>query len=151
MKRTIIMLFLLILMSGCSVQPDSYPFEQQNSPILNVELLYYPWIDDESKPFMEFCLIRTLESEEISDFMESLYGLETKRAEPTPPGNYGSYIARVHYANGDTEYFGTRHIEFVKAGEEAYAVGYYYFVGDAFENLFLEYAGDLSYLDSEQD
>lgn len=146
MKKTTAIFLLLIVLSGCSVQPNSYPFEHRNEPITSVELLYYPWIEDETKPFMDFQLIRTLESEEVPVFMDALYALETKRARPTPPGNYGKYIARVSYENGDSEYFGTRHIEFVKSGEKAYAVGYYYFLGDAFEKLFLEYTGDLSQL-----
>lgn len=143
MKKLICIILLLSVLTGCSVKPNSYPFEHRNEPITGVELLYYPWIDDETKPFMEFQVIRILESEEVPVFMDALYALETKRARPTPPGNYGQYIARVSYANGDTEYFGTRHIELVKAGEEAYAVGYYYFTGDAFDKLFLEYAGSL--------
>lgn len=146
MKKLVGIVLLFIILGGCSIQPNTYPFEHRNEPILSIELLYYPWIEDETKPFMEFQLIRTLESEEILEFMDALCALETKRARPTPPGNYGLYIARVYYVNGDTEYFGTRHIEFVKAGEEAYAVGYYYFTGDAFEKLFFEYAGDLSHL-----
>jgi len=146
MRKLVAIFLLLIISSGCSVHPKSYRFEHRNEPIHSVDLLYYPWIDDATKPFMEFQLIRTLESKEISEFMDALCGLETKRARPTPPGNYGQYIVRVCYKNGDTEYFGTRHIEFVKAGEKPYAVGYYYFTGDAFDQLFLEYAGDISYL-----
>ena len=146
MKKIVVIILLLIVLSGCSAKPSSYPFDHQNEPIVSIDLLYYPWIEDETQPFMVFQLIRSLESEEVPIFMDALYALETKRARPTPPGNYGQYIARVSYENGDMEYFGTRHIELVKSGEKAYAVGYYYFPGDAFEKLFLEYAGDISQL-----
>ena len=146
MKKLIIICMLLALLSGCSVKPNEYPFENRNESIASVELLYYPWIADERKPFMEFQLIRTLTVDEIPEFMDKIYSLETKRVRPTPPSNYGLYIARVCYENGDTEYFGTRHIEIVKAGKEAYAVGYYVFTGDAFEKLFLEYAGKSDHL-----
>ena len=149
MKRLIILCLLLGMLSGCSVKPNEYPFEHQNEPIESVDLLYYPWIVDDRKPFMEFQLIRTLAVEEIPEFMDKLCSLETKRVRPTPPSNYGQYIARVSYENGNTEYFGTRHIEFVKAGEEAYAVGYYKFTGDSFEELFLSYAGNFDYLLTE--
>ena len=91
---------------------------------------------------MEFELIRFLDTDEISEFMEALYAMPTKRAKPTPNSDYGPYIARVTYENGDTEYYGSQHIEFVESGAKAYAVGYYYFVGDEFEHLFLTYAGE---------
>ena len=140
MRKLIILSVLLVCLTACSIQPNSYPFENRNEPIKQIDLFYYPWIDDESKPFMEFQLIRTLESDEILEFMEAIYSLETKRARPTPPANYGPYIARVYYENGDIEHFASWHIEFVEAGEKAFAVGYYYFAGDAFDELFLEYA-----------
>ena len=146
MKKVFIVVLLLFTLCGCSIDPRTYPFENKDQPIASVELLYYPWIEDDRKPFMEFELIRTLEPEEIPVFMDAIYSLETKRVGPTPPGNYGMYIARVSYENGDVENFATRHIEFVEAGDKAYAVGWYVFTGDAFEQLFLEYAGDISHL-----
>ena len=79
MKRLIILCLLLGMLSGCSVKPNEYPFEHQNEPIESVDLLYYPWIVDDRKPFMEFQLIRTLAVEEISEFMDKLCSLETKR------------------------------------------------------------------------
>ena len=95
---------------------------------------------------MNFKLIRKLEQEEIHEFMERLYALKTKQAFGSPPCDYGPYIARANYVNGDSEYFGTRHIELVEEGTEAFAVGIYYFSGDSFEKLFLEYAGNLEHL-----
>lgn len=144
MKRFLSVFVLILFLCGCSRMPKTYPFENKGESIETVELLYYPWYEDESKPFMEFQTIRILSDSEISEFMNELYELETKKATPTPPANYGAFIARVNYKNGDTEYFGTMHIEFVSNGEEPFAVGYYYFPGDQFDKLFLKYAGELS-------
>lgn len=142
MKKYYVIILIVLCLCGCSRMPEAYPFENKDEAIKTIELLYYPWYTDESKPFMEFETIRTLKKEEIHAFMESIYALDTRKSAPTPPGNYGMYIARINYENGDTEYLGSTHIEFVKSGETACAVGYYYFAGDGFERLFLEYAGD---------
>ena len=140
MKKFHVFILIVLFLYGCSRMSEGYPFENKDEAIKSIELLYYPWYLDESKPFMEFETVRTLNQEEIPAFMERVYALDTRKAAPTPPGNYGMYIARINYENGDTEYLGSTHIEFVKSGETAYAVGYYYFTGDDFENLFLEYA-----------
>ena len=135
----LIVVIILIALGRCSAYPDKYPFENRNEQIKQIDLLYYPQNDDESKPYREFRLIRTLEPDEIPEFMEEIYSLETKYVAP-PRVNYGQYIARVYYENGDVENFASRHIEFVKAGEQSLAQGIYYFPGDAFDELFLEYA-----------
>lgn len=133
----------LVLLYSCT-QSSAYPFPNRDEPIESVELLYYPFaVDMDNEEFMKFEVIRMLEKEEIPEFMESLYALKTKEAFGSPPCDYGPYIARVNYENGDSEYFGTRHFEMVEAGTQAFAVGIYYFPGDAFEELFFEYAGDL--------
>lgn len=144
MKRILSLFLIVFLLCGCTRKPRTYPFENKDEPIKSVELLYYPWYEDHSQPFMEFQLIRTLAYDEIPEFMNKVYSLETVRSGPPPHGNYGLYIARVSYENGDMEYYGTHHIEFVKSGSDACAVGYYFFLGDAFDTLFLEYAGDFS-------
>lgn len=144
MKRILSICLLILLLCGCSRMPKTYPFENKDETIESIELLYYPWYEDKSKTFMEFETIRTLSDAEILKFMNELYSLETKKATPTPPGNYGAYIARVNYENGDSEYFGTMHIEFAANGEKAFAVGYYYFPGEQFDELFFKYAGELS-------
>lgn len=139
MRKIIFLFVIAIVLSGCSVYPNSYPFENRNEPITCIELLYYPWADDESKPFKEFQLIRTLEDDEIPEFMDAIYALETKKVEP-PCSNYGPYIARVYYENGDIENFASWHIEFVKSGEKSLAQGIYRFTENTFDELFLEYA-----------
>lgn len=150
MKKIFIILAICVsiaLLCSCAQCSKSYPFPNRDEPIESVELLYYPFaVDVDNEEFMYFELIRKLEQEEISNFMEHLYALKTKQAFGSPPCDYGPYIARVNYENGDAEYFGTRHIELVEEGTEAFAVGIYYFSGDSFEKLFLEYAGNLEYL-----
>ena len=149
-KYILIISFVLFLLCYFLAEPRSYPFVNKNVPIKSIELLYYPWAIDMAETWMDFQQIRVLEQEEIPGFMNAIYGLQTKRAKPSPPlSNYGPYIARVTYKNGDVEYFGSRHIEFVENGQEAYAVGLYYFPGDTFEKLFLEYAGDWQNIMSE--
>ena len=145
-KLLIIVICLALLLLGCASSRDPYPFENRDEPIASIELLYYPWINNENAPFMEFVLVRELSAEEIPVFMKELYALPSSFVLGSPLGNYGSYIARVSYENGDTEYFGSRHIELVKASEEPYAVGVYRFTGDSFDKLFLEYAGDIKNL-----
>ena len=143
-KLLMIVICLALLLIGCAPSREPYPFENRDEPITNVELLYYPWINNENEPFMEFVLVRELCAEEIPVFMKELYALPSSFVLGSPLRNYGSYIARVSYENGDTEYFASRHIELVKAGEEPYAVGVYSFIGDSFDELFREYAGDVN-------
>ena len=129
------------LFCGC-VSPAAYSFPNKAEEIETIELLYYPWYKNSNRgEFGEFITVRVLESADIISFMEAIYSIPTDKAGYEPPSNYGEYIARVNYANGDTEYFGSEHIEFVKNGERAYAVGDYYFVGDSFNKLFFEYSG----------
>jgi len=145
-KLLVLVICLSFLLLGCNSAAEPYLFENRGKSIDCIELLFYPWIEDENEPFMEFVLIRELSAEEIPVFMEELYALPSSFVYGSPLRNYGSYIARVSYENGDTEYFASRHIELVKAGEEPYAVGVYSFTGNSFDELFLEYAGNLDYL-----
>ena len=54
MKRILSVCLVMILLCGCSRMPKTYPFENKDKTIESIELLYYPWYEDESKPFMEF-------------------------------------------------------------------------------------------------
>ena len=139
MKRVLAFCMMVLLFCSCS-SDRSYPFENRGEPIESIELLYYPWINNSNEEFMQFRLIRELEKDEISAFMDQVYELETACTLGEPFGNYGAYIAKVNYENGDTEYLGTHHIELVKAGDTPGAVGIYFFKTDAFEKLFSEYA-----------
>lgn len=142
MKRFIAIALVVVCLSGCTFFQNAYQFPNKYEAIDSIELLYYPGADDIEKPSMEFTLIRELNAEEISEFMERIYSLKTKRERLAILMDYGPYIARVNYENGDTEYFTSRLIDYVENGKEPYAVGFYYFVGDAFDELFLEYAGE---------
>lgn len=145
MKRIFAIYLALLFLVGCSSVPATYQFPNRNEPIESIELLYYPFFDDADEEFMSFEVVRILEPQETEVFMDKLYSLKTKKARFSILCDYGKYIARVNYENGDSEYFGTMHIELVENGSKAYAVGSYYFAGDSFENLFLEYAGDFEY------
>jgi len=141
MKRFLVIFLVLVTLSGCSRISDVYEFANRDVTIEKIELLYYPASIDFDAERNKFWFIRELEAEEIAVFMEQLYELPTKRARPTPLSDYGPYIARVSYINGDTEYFGSWHIELVEAGTNRFSVGVYYFPGDCFEELFFSYAG----------
>lgn len=96
----------------------------------------------------KFFLLKELDAEDIPLFMNDIYELQTEWS--TPPGRgYGSYIARVTYANGDIEMLCSRHIEFIASGSEKTGVGSYYFVEDGFVSVFWEYT-DISDLLTEE-
>ena len=147
-KVLIILLLVPVLISAllclvCAVVPklDPYDFPYRGEPIESVELLYYPWADDnDNGEFMQFQTIRELGPNEIPAFMESIYALPTEAPLGDPPSGFGPYIAVVTYQNGDAEYYGSWNIEIVEAGTDVWAVGGHCFSGDAFEKLFLEYA-----------
>ena len=145
MNKQIIYLFLLIfILCGCSSNrmSEHYVFQNKDEAIESVELLLNPYTDDGySEHEGEFISIRTLEKNEISSFMESVYALETGKCISPPPTNHGFYIVRVTYENGDIEMLGSYHLEFVKKGEAPKGIGAYYFTSQtAFETLFYEYA-----------
>lgn len=146
-KTALIMLLILSMFAGCSAYPEEYPFENKDEPIESIELIYHPYVKTlEGEDVL--ISVRFLNSNEIPVFMESVYSLQTKTARPTPPSGWGIYIARVTYENGDVEYLGSGHIEFVENGSEPFSIGRYYFPGDSFDKLFLQYAGNLSHLDT---
>ena len=144
-------LFVFVLLLGtCYNLSKDYPFENKNELIESIELIYHPY-SEKLEGEDELISIRFLGSDEIPAFMKQVYTLETDRALPTPPTGWGVYIARVTYENGDVEYLGSLHIEFVESGKTPVSLGTYYFTGDSFEQLFLEYAGDFKHLGHEDD
>ena len=122
-----------------------YIFENRNEHIECVELLYYPYVYNTDAGWLAFQSLCILEAEEINPFMERLYAIPTKRVLISPSSDYGPYVIRVTYGNGDVEYFGKWHFELVKSGEKTLALGEYCFDGDAFETLFFEYAGEVDF------
>lgn len=147
MKKLCILCVLILLLTLCGCDEEKpYPYTNKEVTIESVELLYYPWYDNKGEPG-EFVSIKFLSEEETESFMESLYKLPTKEGSGIPPSRgHGAYIARVSYENGDVEYFGSRHIELVESGEDRYGVGLYYYADNSFEELFFQYAGDISHL-----
>ena len=144
-KIMIIILFVISLyIGGC--KPREYTFPNKNQTVEKVELLYNPYTDNSASD-REMEVVCVLKKEQVSAFLESLYSLDTSRCTTPPPRNYGVYIARVVYQNGDVEMFGSRHIEFIQKGDSPKAVGAYYFSGEEFEKLFFEYAGASDFLE----
>lgn len=139
MKKIVLIALFIITLSIGGCKSREYTFPNKNQAVEKVELLYNPYTDSNAgSRAME--VICTLESEEVGAFLECLYGLDTSRCTTPLPRNYGAYVARVVYQNGDVEMFGSRHIEFIQKGDSPKAVGAYFFSGEAFEQLFFEYA-----------
>jgi len=146
-----VVLYLLICLV-CAVVPklDPYDFPYKDEPIESIDLFYHPWADNyDNEEYLQFQFIRKLEPDEIPVFMTRLYELPTESPIGDPPSNYGPFIAVVSYENGDAEYYGSWNIEVVEAGTEAWAVGGHCFSGDAFDELFLEYAGSMDHLKND--
>lgn len=137
MRKIVFILMLIPLLFGCRRIPETYQFANTELEIKQVELLSNASVGYTGQ---EFTLVRALDEDEISDFMDALYKLETKKCTTPPPRNFGPHIVRVTYENGDMELFASWHIEFVENGKAITGVGAYYFSGDAFETLYSEYA-----------
>jgi hypothetical protein len=134
MRKISIVLITLFLLCGCSKLPDTYPFARKNLDITGVEVLC-----NDGYVGQNFRLIRTLEAEEIVDFMNALYELPTQKCITPPSMNFGKNVIKVIYENGDVEYFASWHIELVEKGAEIKGVGAYYFT-EGFDELFEKYA-----------
>lgn len=139
-----VIIIVVCFSASCSVLPDTYQFENKGQEIEKIELLYNPQFQ-EGYVGQKFKLIRELQPDEITIFMDSIYALETKKRTSPPYANFGPYIVCVTYQNGDEEYFASWHIEIVKKGAEPMWAGAYAFKGNSFDELFLEYAGITSF------
>lgn len=140
MKRFGIVFLLIIVLLLCSCASRQYTFPNKGQPVVSIELLYNPHANKNviGGPTES---IRFLQKEEVDTFLQALYTIETHRCITPPPTDYGSYVARVVYENGDVEMFGSWHIEFIEKGKEPTRIGEYYFDREAYEKLFFEYAG----------
>lgn len=138
MKKLIVIILILLLLCGCKTMPDEYQFKNANDSIISVELLYNPYFNEgyHEDPFELICILDDISAKE---FMDQVITFETQKCITPPPGNYGFYVARVTYSDGDIELFGTRHIEYVESGDTPSAIGAYVFDGDEFEILINEY------------
>lgn len=140
MKKFVLLLLIISILSGCSALPKTYPFLNQHDSIESIELLYHP-LPEGTFTLKDYMLVRKLDSDEIDSFMDALQKIETKKTSVSPVRDFGVHVVRVTYLTGEKEIFGDYHIEFVESGEEEAGVGFYFFVGDAFETLFVTYAG----------
>ncbi|MBQ6831058.1 MAG: hypothetical protein IJO28_00330 [Oscillospiraceae bacterium] len=132
-----VLIFVLLL---CSCAPRQYTFPNKGQPVVSIELLYNPHANKNviGGPMES---IRFLQKEEVDTFLQALYTIETHRCITPPPTDYGFYVARVVYENGDIEIFGSRHIEFIEKGQEPAGIGGYCLTPEDFKELFFEYAG----------
>ena len=125
-------------MCGCNPMPDEYSFKNANDSIASVEIFHNPNVnsEDTGKPFELIC---TLDECASKSFMNRVLELKTHLRISPPPTDYGPYFACVTYNDGDIEFFGTWHIEYVECGNTPKKIGAYSFNGDEFEILIKEY------------
>lgn len=145
MKKMIAIVLMLTLLTGCTKQDPTYPFPNRDVEIVSVELLHNMNVNciciDESK----LVLLRTLDEDEIVEFMNACYQLQTKDMGTPPNSGYGEYVARITYVNGDIEIYSTYNIELIPAGKEAQGCGTHYFPVRIFDEVFAQYV-DISKL-----
>lgn len=128
---------MILLLSSCS---KSYPFPNRNISVMEIELLYYPKGHISEAENMNFRLIRKLDPSEYNDFIKAVSSIPTGYAEENPLSDYGPFVARVTYHNGNVEYLGVRHIELVEKGDTPLGYSSHYFKGSSFPAIFFKYA-----------
>lgn len=167
MKRVLILIVACLFtfqLCGCFLNSEEYVFPNQNESIESVELLFYPLAfkqqsstrsvtnsadnitasqrqEEYENERLQFCLVRELEKDMIPCFMEQIYGLKMKEFFGDPPSDYGAYVVRIYYENGDVVYVGSWHLELVKAGDEPCGIGIHGVDKNQFEALFFSFAG----------
>ena len=140
MKKRILViagvLVFLVLFSLYSRVSRTYEFPNPLESIVGIDLLLN---SNEVGKAEEDKLIfkKSLSTDEIKDFMNEVYELETKRCYP-PMWGWGAYVARVVYDNGDIELLGSGNIEYIENGSFATWDCPYVFWGyGIFEEVFL--------------
>lgn len=140
MKKIMFSILLCILfLCCCSRKPATYQFANPIEEITNVAILNNQNESGEGTDASNIYLIRELEEDEIVAFMNDIYQLQTNRRSGGPLWGYGSYIAKVTYANGDVEMLGTLNIEFIPNGTLPTGFGSYYFTDDSLWMVISEY------------
>lgn len=140
MKKILLSVLALVLLMGCAARPSSYQYPNKDVAIVSVDLLLNENELHAGINESEMRLVRTLEPNEISPFMNDVYGIPTDIVGTPPPWGYGYYVVKVTYENGDIEFYGSLNIEFVSSGNSPTGIGDYYFTGDEFEKLYTQYA-----------
>lgn len=145
MKKTILLILIAIILLGILFHSaTSYQFPNQSEKIISIELLYNHNKYGEGTDYQNIDLVRELQDNEISKFMDEVYSLETKKYHP-PLWGWGSYIAKVTYANGNVEMLGSLNIEEIISGETPTGYGSYYFPDDSFVEVFAKYVDIADY------
>ena len=136
-KRFLLIAVVLIFAIRIYIRSE-YRFPNDMESIVSVQIMQCS--DTEPWDPSGYWLLKELNANEIQGFMEKIYSLETERGGTPPRWNYGEYIVKITYANGDMEFLGTHCIAFVRSGEWQSGVGEYYFADEeAFLNLIQQY------------
>lgn len=139
MKKTVIIVLLLVALSGCSGVEDTYSFPNRDMKIISIELLHNRNVNGIGIDESNMVLLKVLDEEEITEFMNACYQLPTKEMGTPPATGYGEYVAKIRYENGDVEIFSTYNIELIPNGCEAVGCGTHYFPVKSFNDVFAEY------------
>ena len=137
LRRLLLIAAILAFLIRIYIRSE-YRFPNDMESIVSVQIMQCS--DTEPWDPSGYWLLKELNENEIPEFMEKIYCLETERGGTPPRWNYGEYIVKITYANGDMECLGTYCIAFVRPGERQSGVGEYYFADEeAFLNLIQQY------------
>ena len=141
MVRKCSIVLLLLLLCGCTNVSAPYSFPNKHEPIMSVELLHNMNPGGKGTDENNMELLRSLEEEEIIQFMNALYSLPTERQGIPPSWGYGEYVTKVRYQNGDIEIYGPLTFVLIPSGSAAdrNGIGEYHFTGNGYTKLFAEY------------
>jgi len=105
MKKAFIVFILIgtLILSGCGNRAKEYPFRQPVDQIESISIIQWPsW-----EP--EYYLVKELTPKEAESITRDLLQLEAKRQSflPLDPQvDFGSYIIRIAYSDGEIEMIG---------------------------------------------
>ena len=139
-KLAVIMIFLLLLIAGCHIDPSNpYSFRQEFSEISSIEILlqndtYSSW--DE-----RFSLLLTLEASKHNDFVSDLSEIKGQPFFNPPPTSFDKYVIRITYKNGEEEYISRDNNGYKTPGSKLCLDTYWFSDKEGFYKLLSEYSG----------
>jgi len=130
MKRILIgitLVLLVVTIISCSV-PKELSLHQPVEEINQVELI--------NNSAGDLKVLRSLSEYEIPYFIDSILELKCHKSFQ-PSGEYGAYVVRIVYKNGDTEYLGSSALAY--ESDESEYDGWYSLSHDDLYVLFAKY------------
>lgn len=97
-KRFLLIAVVLIFAIRIYIRSE-YRFPNDMESIVSVQIMQCS--DAEPWDPSGYWLLKELNANEIPEFMEKIYSLETERGGTPPRWGYGEYMVKITYANGD--------------------------------------------------